>query len=486
MTSFQPIPYTYIPTAPRSKRATPQKQCILPTEEPRIELGRRNGDDDSGYSSEDREINTVYHSDTGNNADDGFNFDLSTRYGLLQANPQEVLSLGQKVRDDEIAFQSIDNNGSISTETILDPQLYLGALIGLPQSQDIQDMDLPGNSESRQGTPKLSANHTPPVVLESNQTESERSPFSCQAKQFAKSDEQENLSTGGSLSPHSDYLIESSHPQTTCDQDQSGPSYPTLEELEHTPEPYFQEKNVERCLQQHGDIAVPYTKEGEEQEYRKRRYLSETEIDNDMRPTKQRRTRSLSINNEQTSSRHNGVESRLRPRRIDSPSFTAPSPMISSSTSDFDEHSPAASNGNHCHSLRSAQRPPLVEPASTAEYQEWPFQGFLKRTRIGNDAIYNLEFRLQDVPEHLHLPVLSEALGTGKVAQTLPPRGILHSKVQPARLRAKGKRVRWEPREHETIVRMKGDGCSWEEVHHALPHRTPAAIQVQYSTKLKR
>jgi hypothetical protein len=29
------------------------------------------------------------------------------------------------------------------------------------------------------------------------------------------------------------------------------------------------------------------------------------------------------------------------------------------------------------------------------------------------------------------------------------------------------------------------DGCSWEEIHAALPHRTLGAIQVPYSTKLR-
>jgi hypothetical protein len=353
-------------------------------------------------------------------------------------------------------------------------------------------MDSFSSSESRQGTPEISIYHALPVVLDSNEAESERRPFGCQAELFPVSNEQEKLSAGGSPSLPSDHPIEPSYPQSTCDQDRSGPSYPTFEELEYTSEPYFQEKNMERCLQQHGAIAVGPTKEGggdnEQQGYRKRRYLSESEIDNDndVRPVKQRRIRSLSINNEQTSSRHKGVESRLWSRRIESPSFTAPSTMTNSSRSDFGGHSPAATNANHCHSLRSAQSPSLVEPAPTAEYQEWPFQGFLKRTRIGNDTTYNLEFRLQDVPEQLHLPILSEALGIGEVPQTVPPRGILHSRVQPAKLRAKGKRVRWEPEEHEMIERMKEDGYSWEEIHDALPHRTQAAIQVQYSTKLKK
>jgi hypothetical protein len=39
------------------------------------------------------------------------------------------------------------------------------------------------------------------------------------------------------------------------------------------------------------------------------------------------------------------------------------------------------------------------------------FQGLLKRTRIGKETVYNLEPQLPHIPEHLHLPVPSEALG---------------------------------------------------------------------------
>lgn len=293
-------------------------------------------------------------------------------------------------------------------------------------------------------------------------------------------DEQENFSTGGSHSPV-DYSIDPSHPLTIRDPDQSDSSYSDPEELEHGSSPYF--------LQQHGDIAVGSIKEGEnndQQGRRKRRHLAETEInrdsesDDNARPAKQRRTRSLPINNEQTSSRHNGAEDHPWPRPIVSPSSTAPSTMIDSSTSNFGGHSPAPSDGNHCYS----RSPSLVKPATTTEYREWPFQGFLKRTIIGNDTTYTLEFQLQHVPEHLHLPVITEALGADTLAQTQRSCSILHSEVRPAG--PKGKRVRWEADEHETIVRMKKDGCSWEEIHDALPHRTQAAIQVQYSTKLKR
>ena len=132
-----------------------------------------------------------------------------------------------------------------------------------------------------------------------------------------------------------------------------------------------------------------------------------------------------------------------------------------------------------------------MESAPVAEYQEWPFQGFLKRTRIGNETTYNLEFQLSHILEHLHLPVLSEALGMRSketpAEATTPHNTGTHSKVYLAKVRPQIKRVRWTPEEHAKILEMREeDGCSWEEIHAALPHRTKETIQVRYSTKLKR
>jgi hypothetical protein len=110
---------------------------------------------------------------------------------------------------------------------------------------------------------------------------------------------------------------------------------------------------------------------------------------------------------------------------------------------------------------------------------------------IGNETTYNLEFQLPHMPEHLYLPIPSKALGIGsnKAASAkavTPHNTITHSEVRPVILQPKRKRVLWKPEENETILKMKKEGCSWEEIHDALPDRTPGAIQVQYSTKLKK
>jgi hypothetical protein len=156
-------------------------------------------------------------------------------------------------------------------------------------------------------------------------------------------------------------------------------------------------------------------------------------------------------------------------------------------------HLPTPVHGEHHHTLWSSQRFPRAPAESTpvAEDQERPFQGLFKCTKIGNETTYTPEFQLSHVPEHLHLPVLYVALGmrsnkeTSEEAAT-PPTTIAHSKVWPATLQSKRKGVSWRPEENETIHKMKGEGYSWEEIHAALPHRTPGAIQVQYSTKLKK
>jgi hypothetical protein len=80
------------------------------------------------------------------------------------------------------------------------------------------------------------------------------------------------------------------------------------------------------------------------------------------------------------------------------------------------EHLSTPVNDKH-HYPPSPSRSPLgeVKSAPLAEYREWPFQGFLKRTTIGNQTIYNLEFELPCIPEHLdlslHPAVLSASFG---------------------------------------------------------------------------
>ena len=101
-------------------------------------------------------------------------------------------------------------------------------------------------------------------------------------------------------------------------------------------------------------------------------------------------------------------------------------------------------------------------------------------------------FQLLCIPEHLHLPDLSEALGMRSIKEmseeaATPHDAGAHSKVHPAVMRPRIKRVQWTAEEGATILKTREvDSCLWEEIHVALPHQIPRAIQVQYSTKLKK
>jgi hypothetical protein len=143
------------------------------------------------------------------------------------------------------------------------------------------------------------------------------------------------------------------------------------------------------------------------------------------------------------------------------------------------------------HHISQTSRGPsaIQESVPIAEHQEWPFQGFLKRTRIGTEIMYNLEFKLPCISERLHLPVSVEALGTA-CTQDMPPTPIARHQV-PSQSKIctlpLGPRTRlgWIPEDDRRLIDMKKNGCMWKEIHAAFPGRTLGTIQVRCSTKLK-
>jgi hypothetical protein len=123
------------------------------------------------------------------------------------------------------------------------------------------------------------------------------------------------------------------------------------------------------------------------------------------------------------------------------------------------------------HRISRTSRSPstLTESVPIAEYQEWPFQGFLKRTKIGSETTYNLEFKLPCISGRLNLPFNPEALhiyssreAPAKVA--IPHKAAAHSKMYPAALRPQIKRAPWTPEEDATLLKMRNEGCSWEDI----------------------
>ncbi|KAJ8057802.1 hypothetical protein OCU04_013254 [Sclerotinia nivalis] len=280
--------------------------------------------------------------------------------------------------------------------------------------------------QHRSGT---SSHHNLPVPLAADNGESNKgSAFGYEVDMFPVFDEQEELLATSSLSPRLHRSAQPSHPD--WEHDQSTSSHGRFEELRYG-SPLHLQVGSEFREHQHQQKVV--------------RVIGKKEDDNKQKGKKRGRD--------------------TVPRRL--------------------RISPNTYGGQPLFSTILSNSSVIIDPAPIAEYQEWPFKGFLNRTKIGDETTYNLEFQLQHVPKHLHYPVLSEVLNRTST-ETLTPYNTLHSKIQPTKLPVKRKRIPWKAKEHKTILRMKKNGCSWKEIHNALPHRTPAAIQAQYSTKLKR
>jgi hypothetical protein len=155
--------------------------------------------------------------------------------------------------------------------------------------------------------------------------------------------------------------------------------------------------------------------------------------------------------------------------------------------------SPSASADNDQHPMWEASRSPSAtsESVRAAEYQEWPFQGFLKRVRIGSETTYHLEFKLPCISERFDLPISDEGLSvvSNQEAPATPVRRRKrspHSRIHSTAPSTHMKRAPWTPQEDHRLRMMRDKGCSWEEIHAALPHRSKGTIQVRYSTKLRR
>lgn len=212
--------------------------------------------------------------------------------------------------------------------------------------------------------------------------------------------------------------------------------------------------------------------------------------DEDPRPAKRRKPRAAPTAAPTTCRRHTSELRLGQTRPLVVPSTARPEIDDAQSQAD-DGCSSTFVDKSHRHASRSSRSPSAAaEAALAAEYQEWPFQGFLKRIKIGDDVTYNLEFKLPSISEQLHLPIDPKALDifSSKEAPAKVPthhEAVAHSKIHQASLQPKKRRVKWTPEEDATLVRMRNDGCSWEDIGAALPHRSLGTIQVHYSTKLK-
>ncbi|KAH7305406.1 hypothetical protein BKA65DRAFT_415813 [Rhexocercosporidium sp. MPI-PUGE-AT-0058] len=200
--------------------------------------------------------------------------------------------------------------------------------------------------------------------------------------------------------------------------------------------------------------------------------------DEDPRPTKRRNPRSASTVTPTTSTRH---APKVHVRQAGPfVALSIATPEIDDARLQFDHECQSTFVVNsHQHASRPSRSPSEASEAIlVTEHRQWPFQGFLKCTRIGDDVTYNLEFKLPSVSEYVHIPIDPAALENDQKAAA-------HSKTPQTPLKSKKSRVPWSEKE-DAILRTRKYGCSWKAIHEDLPGRSMGAIQVRYSTMFNR
>ena len=152
-------------------------------------------------------------------------------------------------------------------------------------------------------------------------------------------------------------------------------------------------------------------------------------------------------------------------------------PLVSPSTAnlEIDDVQPQADHGcpsplvdDEQHDASRTSRSPSMATAAVlvAEYKEWSFHGILRRTKIGDDTMFKLEFKLPSILEHLSLPINLEALATCSSREALSKplvadEAATHSKIyQPSSWPPK-RRALWTSEEDATLVEllMERDLC---------------------------
>ena len=197
--------------------------------------------------------------------------------------------------------------------------------------------------------------------------------------------------------------------------------------------------------------------------------------DEDLRPAKRRKPRSA-----------RAVTPPLHLRRSNTRLSTTRTEIEAAQSQDVDGCSSTFVEEQHCASRTSRSLSAASEAVPAAEYQEWPFQGFLKRIRIGDDVTFNLEFKLPSISEHLHLPIDSKALDIKEAPAkaSIHHDAAVHSKIHQAPSKPKKSKVSWAEDDIK-LAQMWHEGRSWEYIFGHLPHRSEGSIRVRCSTKIQ-
>jgi hypothetical protein len=176
-------------------------------------------------------------------------------------------------------------------------------------------------------------------------------------------------------------------------------------------------------------------------------------------------------------------------------------------------------NDEQHYASRTSRSPVATGAVPVAEYQEWPFHGFLKRTWIGDDITYNLEFKLpltssqssfgrattaEAGSNHIDATRTRPQNSTAVDARALAPRrsklsisdddrGLSdsdpecssdndgYSSEDELGRSSTSKQRRWSDLDEQRLLEYKKEGKSWEWIFGKFPGRTRPAVRTRWN-----
>jgi hypothetical protein len=129
--------------------------------------------------------------------------------------------------------------------------------------------------------------------------------------------------------------------------------------------------------------------------------------------------------------------------------------------------------------------------STTAEYREWPMHGFFKRTTIGNEIRYSMDFSLEQLqglcalacPRHATPPNSDRDSSAGPANIPKVSTRVKKTRSAPP---SRSKRTPFTSKENAMLVDLKENkSWPWKRIEPKFPQRTLNSLQVHYCTKLK-
>jgi hypothetical protein len=146
------------------------------------------------------------------------------------------------------------------------------------------------------------------------------------------------------------------------------------------------------------------------------------------------------------------------------------------------EHNDVETTSTHSLSI-SYQATAATSSGSIQESEEIPIRGYLTLKTIESKVVYCLTFSQELLPEPRRT---SKRQGIARsFSRNSNRRDSERLPVQEQAVSIPARKVKFSREDDILLLRLKGEGLSWDEISDRFPERSKGTLQVHYSTKLK-